>query len=592
MDWEFDQALNGNVALTGELELAEDSEFTLGLAFGDSHHSAITTLLQSLATPFADHRRRHAVQWNRTHRTMLPLDEVAGDRGDLYHMSYKLLLAHEDKTYQGAMIASMSIPWGEVKGEEDIGGYHLVWTRDMVNSATGLLAANNVETPLRALVYLAASQQEDGGFAQNFWLDGTPHWTGIQLDEVAFPILLAWRLHRMGALQDFDPYPMVLRAASFLVRNGPATQQERWEEVGGYSPSTLASNIAALVCAASFARERGDRATAEFIGQYADFLECHIEPWTVTTVGTLLPDVGRHFIRIHPIEPGDVNPIEDPNVGVLGIANRPPGSEWRYPAKEIVDAGFLELVRYGVRQGGDALIEDSLRVVDSLLKVETPLGPCWRRYNNDGYGQREDGGPYVGYGKGRAWPLLTGERGHYELAAGRDARPYARALEGLAQPTALLAEQVWDEADRPQQHLLLGRPTGSAMPLMWAHAEYVKLLRSLRDGAVFDLIPEVAERYAAARRSGGPIEVWKPNRQPLSVQRGWTFRVQAPDAFMLHWSLDDWHTVHDTNSVMTKLGIAYVDIPIRLTQRAPLKFTFRWGTSGEWGRKDYLVRPV
>jgi len=94
----------------------------------------------------------------------------------------------------------------------------------MVNSATGLLAGNDVETPRRALVYLAASQQRDGGFPQNFWLDGTPYWRGIQLDEVAFPVILAWRLWKAEALGEFDPYPMVNAAAAYLVRQGPMTQ--------------------------------------------------------------------------------------------------------------------------------------------------------------------------------------------------------------------------------------------------------------------------------------------------------------------------------------------------------------------------------
>jgi len=280
----------------------------------------------------------------------------------------------------------------------------------------------------------------------------------------------------------------VMRAARYLILHGPATQQERWEEAGGYSPSTIASNIAALVCAASFARERGDGATGAFLEEYADFLECHVEAWMATTEGTLVSGISRHFIRILPVDVSDPFPPEDPNLGYLALANRPPGSRWRFPAKEIVDGGFLELVRYGIRKADDPVIVDSLRVLDAVLKVDTPDGPCWRRYNNDGYGQREDGGPFVGYGKGRAWPLLTGERGHYELAAGRAPAPYLRALEGFASPTGLLPEQVWDEPDRPDLFMFLGRPTGSARPLMWAHAEYIKLLRSAADGKVFDLV--------------------------------------------------------------------------------------------------------
>ena len=163
---------------------------------------------------------------------------------------------------------------------------------------------------------------------------------------------------------------------------------------------------------------------------------------------------------------GDNDPGENPNHGRLVLPNQPPGMPWEFPAKDIVDAGFLELVRYGVRTPDDPLIVDSLQVADALLKIDTPWGPCWRRYNHDGFGQRDDGGPHVGWGRGRAWPLLTGERGHYELASGRDPTPYIRAMEGFAYATGLLPEQIWDEEDRPDSHLWLGRPTGAAMPLM------------------------------------------------------------------------------------------------------------------------------
>ncbi len=592
MDWEFERALDGNVALTGELDLQGRSEFTLGLALGDSKNSALTTLFQSLAIPFGEHQDRYIEQWHRSCSKILALEPVSGDRGNLYHGSVSLLLAHEDKTYPGALIASLSIPWGEAKGDEDMGGYHLVWTRDMVNSATALLAAGHAETALRALAYLTASQQPDGGFPQNFWLDGTPYWTGIQLDEVAFPILLAWCLRRENALRNFDPYPMVVRAARYLIRHGPATQQERWEEASGYSPSTLAVTIAALICAAALARQRGDDVTARFVEEYADFLECHIEAWTVTTEGTLVPGIPRHHIRIHPMDIHDPEAGEDPNRGILHIANRPPGSRREFPARDIVDAGFLALVRYGIRSARDSLIVESLKVVDTVLKVDTPFGPCWRRYNHDGYGQREDGGPYAGWGRGRAWPLLTGERGHFELAAGHDVRPFIRTMEGLASSTGLLPEQVWDEPGRPEIHMDLGRPTTAAMPLAWAHAEYVKLLRSARDGQVFDLIPEVAERYIHDRRSCRQLEIWKPNRHVRIVQRGFTLRIQAPEAFRLRWTRDEWRSVNDTGSTTTALGIEFVDIPITFTQQAPIRFTFFWVKPQRWEGRDYTLAVV
>jgi glucoamylase len=589
MDWEFERATDGNIALTGELDPGDRREFTVGLAFGDGLHNAVTTLLESLAIPFADHRERYADQWNRSCRRLLPLEKAAYDGGDLYHGSYSLLLAHEDKTYPGAFIASLSIPWGEARDDRDRGGYHLVWTRDMVNTATGLLAAGNSESPLRALIYLVVSQHDDGGFSQNFWIDGESYWSGIQLDEVAFPILLAWRLLRMGDLGNFDPYPMVMKAARYLLLHGPATQQERWEEGSGYSPSTIASNIAALVCAASFARERGDGATADFLEEYADFLECHVEDWMVTTEGTLVPGFPRHYIRILPVDVGNPCPVEDPNRGSLVLANRPPGTPWKFPAKEIVDGGFLELVRYGIRKADDPVIVDSLRVLDAVLKVDTPNGPCWRRYNHDGYGQREDGGPFVGYGKGRAWPLLTGERGHYELAAGRAPGPYLRALEGFASPTGLLPEQVWDEPDRPDLFMFLGRPTGSARPLMWAHAEYIKLLRSAVDGKVFDLVPEVADRYLSGRRECKPMEIWKHNRQVPTVREGFMLRIQAGAPFLLHWTRNDWGTTEDSHSTPTALEIEYVDIPILLQQTGRIRFTFFWTDAGRWEGRDFEV---
>lgn len=589
LDWEFELAENGNVALTGQLDPSRGAEFTVGIAFGDGLHAAVTTLKQSLSLPFAEHRRKYVEQWHRVCCDWPELGGVSGDGGRLYRISRSLLLAHEDKTFAGALIASASIPWGDAKGDEDLGGYHLVWTRDLVHSVTALLACGDTETPRRALVYLACSQRTDGGFPQNFWLDGRPYWGGVQLDEVAFPVLLAWRLWRADALREFDPFPMVRAAAAFLIRQGPATEQERWEENSGYSPSTLAATIAALVCAADFARARGREDSAVFLEEYADFLEAHLERWTVTRQGTLVAGIPRHYIRLCPTAVGDPVPEEDPDRARIAIRNRPPGEPWEFPANQIVDAGFLELVRYGIRKAGDPLIEDSLRVVDAVLRVETPFGPCWRRYNYDGYGTRPDGGPYHGWGQGRAWPLLTGERAHYELAAGRDVTPLIRAMEQFASRGGMLPEQIWDEPDRPEAGLYLGRPAGSAMPLMWAHAEYVKLLRSVYDGQIFDRIPIVADRYLGGK-GRKDLEVWKPVRQVREVAGGSVLRVQAPEPFRLHWSADGWLTAQDTDARPTGLGIWFVDLPATPGQSSPFHFTFFWTDRSRWEGRDYEVR--
>lgn len=572
LDWEYDRAENGNVAVIGEIDLSQGNEFTITIAFGDSVHAATAVLKQSQTVPFSEHKLKFIDQWQRACDNFEKLAPASGDGGHLYRTSRIVLLSHEDKTFAGAFIASATIPWGDVMGDDDLGGYHLVWVRDMVNTATGLLASGDRVTPLRALVYLACSQQADGGFPQNFWIDGTPYWKGIQLDEVAFPIMLAWRLWKAGALQLFDPYPMVRAAVRYLIERGPITQQERWEECSGYSPSTLAASIAALICAADLARSRGETALAAFIEDHADFVESHVERWTVTTQGTLLPDMPRHYIRILPLDIHNSVPVEDPNTGSIILANRPPGEQYQFAAKDIVDAGFLELVRYGIRAAGSALMEDSLHVVDAVLKVETPFGPAWRRYNHDGYGPHADGKAYQGWGIGRAWPLLAGERAHYELAAGRDARALVAAMENFATRSGMLPEQVWDQPDLPEAGMYLGKPAGSAMPLMWAHAEYIKLLRSLRDGTIFDLVPVVADRYLK-NRGRRDLEVWKIARQARSIAAGSTLRVLHPGSFHLRWWRGEGQST-EAESISSGLGLGYVDLKTEPGQIAPLRFAF------------------
>jgi glucoamylase len=588
MDYQFASAPNGNIALTAEVDLSQGPHFTLAVGFGQTLHRAVTALFQSLDIPFSEHRDRFIDQWKQGCKHLLPLGRLSSDRGALYRKSCELLLAHEDKRYSGALIASLSIPWGEERGDEDLGGYHLVWTRDLVNSAMGLLAAGDMTTPRRALIYLACTQQPDGGFPQNFWIDGKPYWPGIQLDEVAFPIMLAWRLNKVGGLRSFDPYPMVRRAAYYLITHGPATPQERWEENSGYSPSTLASSIAALVCAACFARQRHDQADASFLEDYADFLESHVEDWTVTNDSRWISQSRCHYVRINPQDPNEPVPHEGPDHGEVALRNQAPGAPYTFPAAEIVDAGFLELVRYGIRQPNDPLIENSLRVVDQALKTDFPGGPCWRRYTHDGYGQRDDGAPYLGWGRGRPWPLLTGERGHYELAAGRDARPYLYAMENFATPTRLLPEQIWDGPDKPELLLHLGGPTGSAMPLMWAHAEYVKLLRSVQDGTVFDLIPEVAERYRATPRRPR-MNVWKFNRRITRIPSGSKLRIQVTEPFVLHWGRGQWEEVLDTQSTHTDIGIDFADIELEPGDHRPVRFTFNWRRCKRWEGKDFII---
>jgi glucoamylase len=587
MDWEFGSAQNGNIAIMGEIPAEHTREFTLGIGFGEGHHAALASTMGALAVPFEQHLGRFVEQW---HRVAIPrqLARKSGDGGRLLRISHNVVLAHEDKTFAGAFIASASIPWGYAKGDDDLGGYHLVWTRDMVQTATALMACGHVETPLRALVYLACTQKPDGGFSQNFWVNGEPYWTGIQADEVAFPIMLAWRLWKLDALKNFDVVPFVERAAGFLVRYAPVTQQERWEETPGYSPSTLAAVIAGLICAADIARAHESPELAQFLEQHADWIESHLEDWTVTDNGIVLPEVKRHYMRIRPPECGDPYAHEECGKEMIHINNIPEGEPSEFEAREIVDAGFLELVRYGVRAADDPLIVDSLKVVDATLKVDTPQGPCWRRYNHDGYGQRSDGGPFLGCGQGRAWPLLTGERAHYELAAGRDVRGLIATIEKFASAGGMLPEQIWDQPDR--NGLVLGGPAGSAMPLVWAHSEYLKLLRSAADGRVFDLIPIVEKRYAQGNHPPSHIEVFKVlRRQIRSVPAGKTLRITSANRFLVRWSADEWATQQDIES--TRLGYlgSYADLPTAKDQTGSLSFTLYWPDEDRWEGKNFEV---
>ncbi len=558
LDWEYDAVYDGNIAVTGQIDLAVTGPaFTIGLAFGDTRHRAVTNLFQALVTPFDVNLQRFKEEWNRTAKRFALVSNASDHHASrLYERSVNLLLAHEDKRYAGAMIAALSIPWGSSKGDEELGGYHLVWTRDLVQAATALLAAGDLATPLRVLVYLAVSQRADGGFYQNFWIDGRPYWNGVQLDEVSFPLVLAWRLDQASALGSFNPSAMAAAACGFLIREGPTTAQERWEEAAGFSPSTLAINIAGLVCAAEILASRGDTETADFIREYADFLEAHLDSWTATTEGTLYPGIARHYIRVNP----NLDGRESPDDGMLTLANQPPQGPFEYPAKSIVDAGFLELVRYGVRDPHDPLVLDSLRVVDAVLKVDLPQGPVWRRYNHDGYGQYDDGTSFKGWGAGRPWPLLTGERGHYELAAGRDARPYLHTMQQSAVGIGLIPEQVWDGPAMREKLLTPGGPTGAAIPLAWAHAEYVKLARSIADGRVFDLIEPVRARYAGRTRPICDFEIWSERRRVATMRRGQRLRVVAGGPFTLHWQSDDGRE-GDERATATKLAVWYVDLP-------------------------------
>ena len=314
---------------------------------------------------------------------------------------------------------------------------------------------------------------------------------GLQLDQIAPPILLAWRLHKHDAARS------VRSSRDDCARRGvpdPARAGDSTGSLGGKRrlfAFDAGHVIAALVCAAEWGRETGNTDAADFIFAYADWLAAHVEEWTVTTEGELVAGFPRHYIRINPTDPEAPDPHADPNTTMIQIAN----GGGLHPARNIVGGDFLHLVRFGIRGANDPLVRDSIEVIDRVLKHDLPQGPGWRRYNHDGYGQKDDGSAFDGTGVGRCWPILTGERGHYELAAGRDPIPFIRTMENFANEGGMITEQVWDGDDLPDARMKRGCPTGAAMPLCWSHAEYVSLVRSRHDGVCFDRVEPAFQRY-------------------------------------------------------------------------------------------------
>jgi glucoamylase len=596
MTWAYDRAEDGNVALTGEVDLGgSKGEFVLALGFGRNPAEAGQRARASLQDGFPTALSRYVQGWQRWQERLCSLDveETKAARQELYPLSATILRIHEAKRFPGGLIASLSIPWGFAKGDDDLGGYHLVWPRDLAETAGGLLAAGAHQDARRVLYYLEVTQEADGHWPQNMWLDGGVYWGGIQMDETAFPILLVDLARREEALDAGDLnrlWPMVRRAAGFLVRNGPVTPQDRWEEDPGFSPFTLAVEIAAMLAAADLADQNDESDVAAYLRETADAWNASIERWIYVTDTELTHQVGvdGYYVRIAPPE---IAEAASPTEGYVPIKNRPP-QDMNQPAAEIVSPDALALVRFGLRAADDPRIVNTVKVIDALLKVEMPAGPAWHRYNDDGYGEHEDGSPFDGTGIGRAWPLLTGERAHYELAAGRRAEAVRllRALESFANEGGLLPEQIWDAEDIPEKELYRGRPSGSAMPLVWAHAEYVKLRRSLGDGAVFDMPAQTVQRYRV-QQSGSRLAIWRFNQKCQAMPAGKVLRIEVLQAALVHWSADHWQTSHDSRTREMCLGMNVADLPTDdLAAGTTLVFTLYWLAEDRWEGTDFEVQ--
>jgi glucoamylase len=481
----YDRATAGNVVQFGRpaspsIVFKNYISFTLALGFGKTHDQALNEARSSLDKGFQRARREYESEW---YAYVATLPKVDSSYQTQFNIAAMVLTALEDKTHRGAMIASPSIPWGggPNANEATVSGYHAIWPRDLYHVATAFLAIGDNAAANRALDYLFKVQQKpDGSFPQNTWVDGRPLGGGLQMDQVALPLVLAYQMER----SDRDTWLKHIKlAADFIVKHGPKTTQERWEEESGYSPSTIAAEIAGLVCAADIARRNGDIDSANRYERVADLWANNVEKWTATKTGK--HGDGKYYLRI--------TENENPDDGDRIEINSGGGT---FDEREIVDAGFLELVRLGIKHASDPLVLKSLAVVDQVLMVRTNAGEGWYRYNHDAYGEQDDGGPYnARTGRGRLWTLLTGERGQHELTLGRKvlAQRRLKTMLRFANNGGMLPEQVWDRPVRAGT--VSGSGTGAATPLAWSMAQFIRLAVSLQRGYNVETPRIVAERY-------------------------------------------------------------------------------------------------
>lgn len=528
MTAEYHRAPDGHVGLGAEVGFRSGS-FQLALGFGSDPKAAEEAARGALERGAGRVREQLAAAW----RALPDLDRnvlrVAGDGGDLARCSLTLLRCLEDKERPGAFVAAPAAAWGRAEQT-----YSLVWNRDLCHIAAALLDVGEVEAARRALRYLEETQLDDGGWPRARTLDGRPRLGGRELDQVALPILLAWRLGVAGEL-DHDPWPgLVRRAAAHLVRHGPATEFDRWGDAGGLSPSTLAAMVAALVVAAEFAQEAEEPEAAAHLLAVADYWNDSLESWTYLT------DF-RHYVRVS-ADPDQGPRLED----------------------DVICLEFLELVRRGLRRPDEPRIRTSLTTADVLLQASLPEGPGWRRYAGDGYGEGPNGSPWTaeGSGKGRVWPLLSGERAFHQLALGTPPIDHVRALEAWAGPERILPQQVWDEDDLPELGLYRGRATGAVAPLGWAHAEYLSLLAAIAWGRLPDLVEPARRRYLEAPPVDPP-PVWSHSHRLRTFPVGRRLKVQLPRPGTVRWKAEGWAGWEAAAARDCRLGCWVAELPVQ-----------------------------
>ncbi|WP_152041448.1 glycoside hydrolase family 15 protein [Salinigranum salinum] len=504
---------NESVVLIGRIGSGPDVEETLALGFAENADTAaaLGEAAGALTRGYETVRTAYADSWEEFLGDKSVPDSVSNDDALLaqYKAALMSLRAVEDKTFQGAGLASPSVPWGEaVAAEESKGyGYNFTWSRDLYQVFTVFEAVGDIETAIDNLSYIYNYQQDDRGFIpQNTYLNGRTRWGGEQMDNISFPQVMAYMLTQHGVtFDDVDySYANVKRSADYVARNGPPTAQERWEEEAGYSPSSIAAEIAGLACAGAVALDEGHTADALIWLSLADDWTEHVEEWTATETGTERHTNTPYYVRI--------TRDGDPEAGHLRtLANNGPTLDER----EIIDGGFLELTRLGIKPWDDETIKNTIEEVDATIRVDTPHGPAFYRYNGDGYGERErdeEGAPWSveAKGKGRLWPIFTGERAEYELLNEETAEDalqpenMLRTMQRFANSGRMLAEQVWDREHSTAYNWEFGEGTGAATPLAWSMAQYVRLAHGIDAGAPVEMPTFLRERYLESDLPEGP----------------------------------------------------------------------------------------
>jgi len=504
---------SNNVVLIGRLGTGERATETVALGFARRADTAaaLGEADGALDRGYETIRAEYADSWgDYLADKELPASVTADQElADQYRTAIMTLMAAEDKTYHGASIASPSVPWGDAvyAGESKNYGYNFVWSRDLYQVFTVFDIVGSVDIASQQLEYIYEFQQDDAGFIpQNTYVNGTTRWGGEQMDNISYPQVMAYHLSQAGITFDDVGYSYenVRRSADYTARNGPESAQERWEEEAGYSPSSIAAEISGLACAAKLAIDEGHEDDALVWLALADHWANNVEDWTATETGTDQHQTTPYYTR--------VTRDGNPEAGHLRtLANDGPTLDER----NIIDGGFLDLVRLGIKSADDEVMQNSVVEVDDTIRVDVGDSPGFYRYNGDGYGERSRGDPGAPWsvehkGKGRLWPLLTGERGEYELRLDDpviDPETCLRAMQSFANSGRMLPEQVWDREHATDYGWEFGQGTGGATPLAWSMAQYIRLAHGVEAGTPVETPAFVHERYREKALN-------EPNRSP------------------------------------------------------------------------------